>query len=71
MKSPHRPPTSEEKSLSTASIPAVLSETGALSESDSGRAPLDTVPVASVTFTMSACVGISVCLTGSTIELPQ
>ncbi|MCX4487222.1 hypothetical protein OG890_25400 [Streptomyces anulatus] len=57
--------------MSTALIPAVLSETGALSESDSGRAPLDTVPVASVTFTMSACVGISVCLTGSTIELPQ
>ncbi|MBQ1115577.1 hypothetical protein ACH4MN_16110 [Streptomyces anulatus] len=57
--------------MSTASTPAVLSETGALSESDPGRAPLDTVPVASVTFTMSACVGISVCLTGSTIELPQ
>ncbi|MFI5656085.1 hypothetical protein ACIA71_33285 [Streptomyces anulatus] len=57
--------------MSTASIPAVLSGTGVLSESDTGRAPLDTVPVASVTFTMSACVGISVCLTGSTIELPQ
>ncbi|MFH9395256.1 hypothetical protein [Streptomyces sp. NPDC017413] len=57
--------------MSTASIPAVLSETGALSESDPGRAPMDTVPVASVTFTMSACVGISVCLTGSTIQLPQ
>ncbi|MFD8060132.1 hypothetical protein ACFXA0_11195 [Streptomyces cyaneofuscatus] len=57
--------------MSTASTPTVLSETGALSESDRGRAPLDTVPVASVTVTMTACVGISVCLTGSTIELPQ
>ncbi|MDK0523510.1 MULTISPECIES: hypothetical protein [unclassified Streptomyces] len=57
--------------MSTASIPAVLSETGALSESDPGRAPLDTVPVASVTFTMTACVDISVCLTGSTTQLPQ
>ncbi|MET9055581.1 hypothetical protein ABZW50_30980 [Streptomyces bacillaris] len=65
------PPTSEEKSLSTASIPAVLSGTGALTESDRGRGPLDTVPVTSVTVTMTACVGISVCLTGSTIELPQ
>ncbi|MBT1100514.1 hypothetical protein OH797_04085 [Streptomyces anulatus] len=57
--------------MNTASIPAVLSETGALSESDHGRAPLDTVPVASVTFTMTACVQVSVCLTGSVIQLPQ
>ncbi|MFF4077973.1 hypothetical protein ACFYZN_01055 [Streptomyces sp. NPDC001777] len=57
--------------MSTASIPAVLSETGALSESDPGRAPLDTVPVTSVTFTMTACVDISVCLAGSTTQLPQ
>ncbi|MER7855530.1 MULTISPECIES: hypothetical protein [Streptomyces] len=57
--------------MSTASIPAVLSGTGALTESDRGRGPLDTVPVTSVTVTMTACVGISVCLTGSTIELPQ
>ncbi|MFF9570063.1 hypothetical protein [Streptomyces sp. NPDC014685] len=57
--------------MSTASIPAVLSEAGVLSESDPGRAPLDTVPVASVTFTMTACVDISVCLTGSTTQLPQ
>ncbi|MEU8666504.1 MULTISPECIES: hypothetical protein [Streptomyces] len=57
--------------MNTASIPAVLSETGALSESDHGRAPLDTVPVASVTFTMTACVEVSVCLTGSVIQLPQ
>ncbi|MFD8714485.1 hypothetical protein [Streptomyces anulatus] len=57
--------------MNTASIPAVLSETGALSESDHGRAPLDTAPVASVTFTMTACVQVSVCLTGSVIQLPQ
>ncbi|WP_179890715.1 MULTISPECIES: hypothetical protein [Streptomyces] len=57
--------------MNTASIPAVLSETGALSESDHGRAPLNTAPVASVTFTMTAGVQVSVCLTGSVIQLPQ
>ncbi|MCW5253121.1 MULTISPECIES: hypothetical protein [unclassified Streptomyces] len=57
--------------MSTPSVPAALSETGALTESDPGRTPLDSVPVASVSFTMTAGVSFAVCLTGSTTRLPQ